>query len=97
MEEDLNVNQEYKKAFNEGYLLASELGMKSDALKDINAGGNRIKAIAQGMKQYEIDHSKEIKKDNLRQDLNRFEASMTKEVGKDNRDQGRETPSEPSR
>lgn len=74
MDEELEVSQEYKKAFNEGYLLYSELGMKPDALKDISAGGDRIKAMAKGMEQYEIDQTdtpnksgidKEIDIDNL--------------------------------
>src|SRR5690606_25037522 len=55
MQENTKVDKEYKEAFNQGYELSKELGLKPDILKDIHAGNNRIQAMKEGMEQYAKD------------------------------------------
>jgi hypothetical protein len=66
-DDPLKVDADYKQHFNQGYELASELGLKSDILKDISAGNHRMAAMSDGMKQYEreLAKSKELGKDRL--------------------------------
>jgi len=57
-------DKDYIEAFNQGYELSKELGLRSEILKDISSGRHRIQAMSDGMKQYEkelqIDKSKAI-------------------------------------
>ena len=57
-DEKLHVDSDYKQAFNQGYELASELGLKSDILNNMAAGNNRIMAMRDGMQQYETELEK---------------------------------------
>ncbi|WP_394972549.1 hypothetical protein [uncultured Croceitalea sp.] len=56
-------DKDYIEAFNQGYELARELGLKSNILKGVNAGKNRIEALKDGMEQFEkeleLEKSKE--------------------------------------
>ena len=56
MEQDNKIDKDYKEAFNQGYVLAKELGLKPEILKGLNAGKKRIQAMKVGMEQ----HSKEL-------------------------------------
>ena len=56
--DELNVDSDYKEAFNQGYEMAQELGLKPDILKGIDAGNNRIQALREGMEQYAVDREK---------------------------------------
>ena len=49
-------------AFNQGYEVAKELGLKSDALQGINAGSNRMQSMKEGMEQYQKEISLEKSK-----------------------------------
>ncbi|MEM9389283.1 MAG: hypothetical protein AAGA02_02345 [Bacteroidota bacterium] len=62
MSEETKVDRDYKEAFNQGYEVAKELGLKPDALEGINAGNNRIQGIKDGMEQYskELTRDKEV-------------------------------------
>ena len=68
-EESLKVNPDYIQAFNEGYELAKELGLKPDILKDISAGNHRMEAMSDGMKQYQKDVELEKTKSQNKQDI----------------------------
>ncbi|MEQ8627070.1 hypothetical protein [Ekhidna sp.] len=61
MDKDLQIDEDYKKSFNDGYTLAKELGMSKESLQGISAGSDRMKAIGHGMDQFkkEIEMSKE--------------------------------------
>lgn len=61
MEENFKVDKDYKEAFNQGYELARDLGLKPDILKDVSAGNHRMQAMKDGMQQYQKD--KELEKD----------------------------------
>lgn len=56
-EKDIDIE-----AFNQGYEVAKELGLKPDALQGINAGNNRMQSMKEGMEQYqkEVALEKEI-------------------------------------
>ena len=58
MDEQTKVDQDYKKAFNQGYELAKELGLKPEVLKDISAGNKRMQAMKEGMAEYGKEASK---------------------------------------
>ena len=55
MEEKTTVDKDYKEAFNQGYQLSQELGLKPDVLDGLSAGKNRMQAMQDGMKQYQKD------------------------------------------
>ncbi|AXG70576.1 hypothetical protein KORDIASMS9_02816 [Kordia sp. SMS9] len=61
--EDIKVSEEYKEAFNEGYELAKELGLKPDILDGLKAGKYRMQAMSEGMKEYQKDIAMEQSKD----------------------------------
>ena len=61
MEESFKVDKDYKEAFNQGYELAKDLGLKPDILKDVSAGNHRMQAMKDGMQQYQKDM--ELEKD----------------------------------
>ena len=61
------VNEDYKEAFNQGYELSKELGLKPNILENIGAGNNRMKAMQDGMEQFQKDNTFEKEK---RQDKN---------------------------
>ncbi len=56
-------NKDYIEAFNQGYELSRELGLKPDILKDLASGNNRMKAMYEGMKQHEKEKELEKSKD----------------------------------
>ena len=45
MDQDLHVDEDFKRSFNDGYTLAKELGMNKDSLKDLAAGNHRMEAM----------------------------------------------------
>ncbi|WP_303316843.1 hypothetical protein Q4Q34_08540 [Flavivirga abyssicola] len=59
MEEQTKVDKDYLESFNQGYEVAKELGLKSDALEGINAGNNRIQAMKDGIEQYNKEQTLE--------------------------------------
>lgn len=61
--EDIKVSEDYKQAFNEGYELSKELGLKPDILDGLKAGNYRMKAMIEGIKQYQQDISMGQNKD----------------------------------
>ena len=63
MEEKTKVDKDYLKAFNQGYEVVKELGLKPDILKDLSAGNNRMQAMKDGMEQYQKDIELEKGKD----------------------------------
>ncbi|MGB5943272.1 MAG: hypothetical protein WBG71_10350 [Leeuwenhoekiella sp.] len=83
--DELNVDKDYKEAFNQGYELAQELGLQPDVLKNLKSGNNRMQAMREGMEQYqtEIDQTKNLKSF----DLDSFEGGYidldSKEPSKD--------------
>lgn len=56
MQENTKVDKDYKEAFNQGYTLSKELGLKPDIINGLSAGNNRMKAMKDGMEQ----HQKEV-------------------------------------
>lgn len=61
--DDTKVDKDYIEAFNQGYEVAKELGLKPDALNGISAGNNRIQAMKEGMEQYVRELTQEKEKD----------------------------------
>lgn len=55
MEEKITVDKDYKEAFNQGYMMSKELGLKPEILEGLSAGKNRMQAMQDGMKQYQKD------------------------------------------
>jgi hypothetical protein len=55
MEEKTSVDNDYKEAFNQGYMISQELGLKPEILEGLSAGKNRMQAMQDGMKQYQKD------------------------------------------
>ncbi len=55
MNEDTKTSEEYIdiEAFNQGYEVAKELGLKPDALQGIHAGNNRMQSMKEGMEQFQ--------------------------------------------
>ncbi|MAU70829.1 MAG: hypothetical protein CML04_01940 [Pseudozobellia sp.] len=54
---ETTVDKEYKKAFNQGYQFAKEIGLNPNTLKDLAAENPRMQAIKDGMEQYNKDIS----------------------------------------
>ena len=52
MEENLEVDKGYLKAFNLGYELAKELNLESPMFKELNPGNIRLNAMQAGMAEY---------------------------------------------
>lgn len=53
MEENLEVDKDYKEAFNQGYELAKQLKLTSPMFKTPNLSSiGRMKAVQEGMEQY---------------------------------------------
>ena len=74
MKEEKKEEQDYIEAFNQGYELSRELGLKSEILKDLGAGKNRIQAMQDGMQQYEKELQKQKFKDIIPPfDMEKFE------------------------
>ncbi len=63
MEEQIKVDKGYLEAFNQGYEVAKELGLKPEILKDLSAGNNRMQAMKDGMEQYQKEIKLEKSKD----------------------------------
>jgi len=63
MKMEIKSDKDFIEAFNQGYELASELGLKPDILKGINAGKGRIEALKEGMIQHQKELSKNKSKD----------------------------------
>ncbi|MEM6721111.1 MAG: hypothetical protein AAF611_17410 [Bacteroidota bacterium] len=61
--DDIKVSEDYKQAFNEGYELAKELGLKPDILDGLKADKYRMQAMSEGMHQYQKDVAMEQSKD----------------------------------
>lgn len=61
--DELKVDNDFKQAFNEGYEIASVLGLKSDELQEINGSQIRMMAIKAGIEQFEKDRETGITKD----------------------------------
>lgn len=53
------ATQDYIEAFNQGYELSKELGLKPDILKDLSSGNQRMQGMKDGMEQYGKELSKE--------------------------------------
>jgi hypothetical protein len=62
-DETTTVDNDYKQAFNQGYELSRELGLKPDIIKGLSAGNNRMQAMKDGMEQYAKDQELEKGKD----------------------------------
>jgi len=90
MEEYLTVDKDYLKAFNQGYALAKETGLKSDLLDKLkserldalNVNKSRLNVIKLGMQQYEADKKLERAKQK--------DKSKQQEQKRDTRSRGRE-------
>jgi hypothetical protein len=52
MKKEITSDKDYIEAFNQGYELAKELGLKPDVLKDLVSGNHRMEAMKEGMEQY---------------------------------------------
>ena len=63
MNEETKVDKDYKEAFNQGYEVAKELGLKPDMLEGMASGNNRIQAMRDGMIQYANEISQEKDKE----------------------------------
>ncbi|MFL1013232.1 hypothetical protein [Flavisericum labens] len=63
MEEQTKVDKDYIEAFNQGYEVAKELGLKPEDIDGINAGKNRMQAMKDGMQQYSKELTQEKNKD----------------------------------
>ncbi|WP_298511065.1 hypothetical protein [uncultured Kordia sp.] len=67
MEDYTTVDKEYLKAFNQGYIIAQETGLKADTLdkmkpeklQKLNINSTRLNVVKLGMKQYETDKLQE--------------------------------------
>ncbi|MEM9884367.1 MAG: hypothetical protein AAF849_00630 [Bacteroidota bacterium] len=65
MNGEIKSDKDYIEAFNQGYELSKELGLKPEILKDISAGNNRMQAMKEGMEQYGQELTQEKEKDIL--------------------------------
>ncbi|WP_299765197.1 hypothetical protein [uncultured Dokdonia sp.] len=91
MEEYLTVDKDYLRAFNQGYTLAKETGLKSELLENLKEekldalkiNKSRLNVIKLGMQQYEFDKKLELAKQK--------DKSKTQEQKRDDRskDKGR--------
>ena len=75
MEEKTSVDKDYKEAFNQGYLLSKELGLKPEVLEGLSTGKNRMEAMQDGMKQYAKETAGKSKSKDVIPplDLNKFD------------------------
>lgn len=73
MDQNLHVDEEYKRSFNDGYTLAKELGMNKESLKDIAAGNQRMVALREGMEQFEKDAQMQKDRDKLFSEMDKTE------------------------
>ena len=63
MKKEITSDRDFIEAYNQGYELSKELGLKPDILKDLAAGNNRMKAMKDGMEQYWKEITQEKDKD----------------------------------
>jgi hypothetical protein len=63
MKREITSDKDFIEAFNHGYELSKELGLKPDVLKDLSAGNNRMQAMKEGMEQYQKEVELEKGKD----------------------------------
>jgi len=63
MEQEIKSDKDYIEAFNQGYELAKELGLKPDILDGLKAGKHRYMAMKEGMEQYGRELTKTKDKD----------------------------------
>lgn len=63
MKKEITSDKDYIEAFNQGYELSKELGLKPEILKDLSAGNNRMAAMREGMEQYGLEIILEKDKD----------------------------------
>tara|TARA_Y100001949_G_C15823062_1_gene258639 strand:- start:219 stop:515 length:297 start_codon:yes stop_codon:yes gene_type:complete len=98
MDKDLHVDEEYKRSFNEGYMLAKELGMSSSDLQGINSNKPRILGLHQGIKQFENEMTKsKDMKPNQRKVFDRMDEreQRAKKASDKPKDKGRDIDMEP--
>ncbi|MEO1033695.1 MAG: hypothetical protein AAFX55_20085 [Bacteroidota bacterium] len=62
MEEQTKVDKDYIEAFNQGYMLSKELGLKPNILEQLSSGNHRMEAMQDGMQQYQEDRLLELSK-----------------------------------
>jgi len=62
MEEQTKLDKDYVEAYNQGYILSKELGLKPDILDQLSAGNGRMEAMQDGMVQYQKDKALELSK-----------------------------------
>ena len=62
MQENTKIDKDYKEAFNQGYTLSKELGLKPDIINGLSAGNNRMQAMKDGMEQHQKEVSLEKEK-----------------------------------
>ena len=90
MSEDLKIDQDYKQAFNEGYELSKELGLKPEILDGLASGKGRMQAMRDGMQQYAKDltmaKSKDKQKDMKSFDMDTFEPGIEPDLGQKTKD-----------
>ena len=63
MKKEVTSDRDFIEAYNQGYELSKELGLKPDLLKDIAAGNSRMQAMKDGMEQYGKELAREKEKD----------------------------------
>ncbi len=98
MEENVKVDKDYIEAFNQGYTLSKELGLKPDIIEGLSAGNNRMQAMKDGMEQHqkEVSLEKDKRQDkdiippfdldiisDRKSSLDKQEVQKQKEKGKD--------------
>ena len=64
MEENIKIDEEYKKAFNLGYELAKELNLKTPMFKSVVPTDDHMNAVQAGMMQYSNELNKNLHKGN---------------------------------
>jgi len=91
MSEETKVDKNYIEAFNQGYELSKELGLKPYILKDLATGNNRIQAMQDGMEQYAKEITQEKDKNIIpsfnMDSINSSHIDLTPE--KENKDKGK--------
>ncbi|MEP1032620.1 hypothetical protein [Ekhidna sp.] len=63
MNNDLKVSEEYKRAFNQGYILSKEVGLSSSSFKDLLVSNDKMQGFYDGMHEYAKEIGLKSKKD----------------------------------
>ena len=92
MSEEIKVDKNYIEAYNQGYEINQELGLKPDILKGLAASNNRMQAMYDGMLQAEKDRELEKDKDIIASfDMDSISSNhIDLTIEKENRDKGKE-------